>query len=359
MRIPLKAYLLKITLESHLVHKINVQFRRLSEKRKLTAEQKKAVQEYYKQFCGHKVSLAWHRYMYSRTGVFSVKYIPTSLYRTELIGRMNRWPCVGVFSDKNISDLFFPDIPQPRTILKNQNGFYYSDNRVISKEEALEKCQNLTDVIIKPSLQEGGNGVCLFSVHNGKTSVGGMDIGMLFDSYHKDFLVQDRIIQHPDMSMLNPSSINTLRLLTYRFNSEVVVLYAVVRIGKKGMIVDNESQGGISAKINDNGLLAKYAYGAPGEEKIERTDNGVVIEGYRIPSFERVVDLAKECHLRLPYFRVVGWDFCVDHEGNPLLIEWNSNPDLSQTANGPAFGEYTDLILKEVYKYHNTRNGHW
>ena len=359
MKIPLKSTILKLALETNLVRKINKNYKKLPTKLKLSKEQKNQIQDYYRQYCGHKVPLAWHQYLYSRTGFFSVKYIPTSLYRTELVGRMNRWPFANVFSDKNITDIVFPNVNQPSCVIKNQNGFFYSGNDAITREEAIEKCRNLTDAIIKPSLQEGGKGVLLFSVENGRTNIHGMTIEELFNCYQEDYVIQKRIVQHPDMAKLNPSSVNTLRLLTYRFESEVVVLYAVVRIGKSGMIIDNESQGGISAKINDDGLLAKYAYGAPGEEKIEKTDNGVIIEGYRIPSFDRVLDLAKECHLRLPYFKIVGWDFCVDHNGDPLLIEWNSNPDLSQTANGPAFGKYTDRILKETYKSINTRNGHW
>ncbi len=359
MRIPLKSTILKFALETHLVHKLNKNYKKLPVKRKLSKEQENQIQEYYQKYCGHKVHSAWHRYMYSRTGVFSVKYIPTSLYRTELVGRMNRWPYANFFSDKNLTDIVFPNINQPCNVIKNQNGFFYSNKDAITREDAIERCQNLKDVIIKPSLQEGGKGVQLFSVENGRTSIHGMTIGELFDCYHEDFVIQKRIVQHPDMAKLNPTSVNTLRLLTYRFESEVVVLYAVVRIGKSGMIIDNESQGGISAKINEDGSLAKYAYGAPGEEKIEKTDSGVVLEGYRIPSYEKVADMAKICHLQLPYFRLIGWDFCVDNNGEPLLIEWNSNPDLSQTANGPAFGEYTERILSEVYKRINTRNAHW
>lgn len=323
MRIPLKSAVLKVFLEILLIHKLNVNFKKLPTKRKLSKEQKRQVQDYYKQYCGHWVPLAWHRYMYSRTGLFSVKYIPTSLYRTELIGRMNRWPFVGVFSDKNISDIVFPDVKQPRTIIKNQNGFFYSDGKAITREDVIVKCRDLKDVIIKPSLQEGGKGVQLFSVENGRTNIQGMTFGELLDCYKEDYVIQARIVQHTDMAKLNPSSVNTLRLLTYRFESEVVILYAVVRIGRSGMIIDNESQGGISAKINENGLLAKYAYGAPGEEKIEKTDSGVVLEGYSIPSFDKVTALAKSCHLRLPCFRLIGWDFCVDCNGEPLLIEWN------------------------------------
>lgn len=359
MRIPLKSFVLKHSLETLLIFRINAKYRILKNKRKLTFAQRKSIQNYFKYYCGHKVSLAWHRYMYSRNGIYSVKYIPTSLYRTEMIGRMNRWDCVGVFSDKSISELLLPKVKQPYSILVNQNGFYYSEEGAISREAAIAKCWNLTNAIIKPSLQEGGKGVRALTVVDGKTNICGMSLGDLFDNYCMDFIIQERIMQHPAMVKLNSSSVNTIRVLTYRFDSEVVLLYCVARIGRKGMVVDNESQGGISVKINSDGMLCKYAYGAPGEEKIEKTDEGLVLEGYQIPSYFKIVSLAKECHMQLPYFKLIGWDFCVDYNGDPLLIEWNSNPDLSQTANGPAFGDYTDEILADVYKRCNTRNAHW
>lgn len=358
MRVPLKSYIQKRLLEYLLVHRINLKYQSLKTKRHLNGNQKKSVQTYFKKYCGHRVSLAWHRYMYSRTGVFSIKYIPTSLYRTELIGRMNRWDR-GVFSDKNLTCLFFPEVNQPHTILSNMNGYYYIDGLAVSKEEASIKCKNLTNVVIKPSLLDGGKGVQMMNVVDGITSIDGMSIDKLFECYEKDFIIQERVMQHMDMDKLNPTSVNTIRLLTYRTDMEVLLLYAVIRIGKSGMVVDNESQGGISVKICQDGTLSKYAYGAPGEEMIEKTDSGVIIDGYKIPSYDKVVSMAKKCHYRLPFFNIVGWDFCVDVNGDPLLIEWNANPDLSQTANGPAFGKYTDEILSDVYKRCNTRNSSW
>ncbi len=359
MRFHLKSYILKILFQSRLIYKIKKSYRKISHKRRLTKEEIDTVQSYFKKVCGHKVPVIWHQYMSSRTGVFDVKYIPTSLFRIELIGRMNRWDRVGIFSDKNLSDLFLPDVRQPRTIIKNLNGYYYWKGRPVSEQEAVEKCSNLSDVIIKPSLGEGGNGVRSLSVVNGTTDIDGMTIQDLFKRYSKDFIVQERIHQHPDMSKLNPSSVNTIRVLTFRMNMDILLLYSVVRIGKNGMNVDNESKGGISARINSDGTIAKYAYGAPGNEKVERTDCGVVLEGYRIPSYGDVINAARTCHLNLPFFDIIGWDFCIDQDGHPVMIEWNSNPDLSQTANGPAFGDYTEQIFSVVYKRINTRNGHW
>ena len=354
-----KSAIRRILFQNHLINKIKKSYRKVSQKRELTKDEVRAVQSYFKKLCGHKVPVIWHQYMSSRTGSFYVNYIPTSLFRIELIGRMNRWDRVGIFSDKNLSDIFLPSVKQPKTIIKNINGYYYSEGRPISEQEAIELCSNIGDAIIKPSLNEGGKGVHGLNVVDGITDIDRMSIQDLFKRYQKDYIIQEIIHQHPEMSRLNPSSVNTIRVLTYRMDMEVLLLYSVVRIGKKGMTVDNESQGGICARINCDGTIAKYAYGAPGNEKVEMTDNGVVLEGYRIPSYDEIILTAKQCHYQLPFFDIIGWDFCVDQDGKPIMIEWNSNPDLSQTANGPAFGEYTERILSKIYKRINTRNAHW
>ena len=359
MNIHLKSFISKKRLELFLVHAMRKKYKELSSKYRLDSKQQKSIQSYYKKLCGHKVPLIWHEYMFARTGKFDVRYIPSSLYRIELIGRMNIWNRVGLFSDKYLSDILLVDVKQPKTILKNINGYYYSAGKAISIDEAAKICNNLNNVIIKPSLEEGGSGVRSLNVSNGLTDFDGMLIEDVFKQYKKDFLIQEKIIQHKDMKLLNPSSVNTIRVLTYRNEMDVFVLYAVVRIGKAGMVIDNESKGGISAKINEDGKLAKYAYGAPGNDKVQFTDSGVKLDGFKIPSFDKVIVSAKQAHYQLPFFDIIGWDFCIDESGEPVMIEWNSNPDLSQSANGPAFGQYTEKILSEVYKKENTRNKNW
>ena len=167
-------------------------------------------------------------------------------------------------------------------------------------------------------------------------------------------LVQKVIIQHAGMSALNPSSINTIRVVTYRSGMEIKAVYTVVRIGRSGMNIDNESAGGISAIIHKDGTIGKYAYGTPGVDKVEFTDSGVRLEGYKVPSFDKAIELVKFSHMQLPYFNLIGWDIAIEEDGSPIMIELNLNPDLSQSANGPAFGAFTELILKDAMNRQNT-----
>lgn len=343
-------------IEQRLVKGVRENTKKINNPRDLSTAQEKEIKRYWQDLLGVDIPLDWHRYFYKRTGVYSVKYIPTSLYYTDLIGRFNVFPMNEAYTDKNIADILLPKQYQPEVVLKNMNGRFFIGDKPICKQEAIQFFSNINDVLIKPTLEYHGDGVCKFSVHDGITTVNGLTIEQLFDSYNPNFIVQKVLHQHPQMEALNSSSVNTIRILTYHSEQEVLVLYSVIRIGKQGAEIDNETAGGISTRINADGTLCKFAFGAPGNDNVEKTDSGVVLDGYMIPSYDKAVDLAKRMHLYLPHFDLVGWDIAIDLDGNPIIIEYNTWPELSQSANGPAFGDYTERVLKEIWHRTNTRS---
>ena len=53
----------------------------------------------------------------------------------------------------------------------------------------------------------------------------------------------------------------------------------------------------------------------------------------------------------LSRFGIISWDFAVDENSEPILIEYNLNyPDVMiyQMNNGPLFGDLTQTILEDV-----------
>ena len=261
------------------------------------------------------------------------------------------------YTDKCSYDNYLPDVRRPETIIRNINGYYFDDKHSITKKEAIERCKNLKDVVIKPSMiGMWGTGVRIISTDNGRVDEK-ETVEELFDTFKENFIIQKKVVQHSEMSRLNPTSLNTLRVLSYHHGDEVVVLYAVVRIGRKDRLVDNETAGGINADIClKDGHIKDCAYGTPSEKRILTTDVGTVLKGFEIPAFNDVLATVKELHKRLPYFNLIGWDFGVDDTGKPVLIEWNRCPDLSQTAHGPAFGDMTEEIVKFAMSQRDTFN---
>ena len=313
----------------------------------LSAAQKKDIVAYWKRLTGKTVPVFWHEYFYSRNGHYSEKYVPSCLYHSDIVYHLNCRPLTMAYTDKCSYDSYFADVWRPRTRVRNINGYFYDESRPISKDEALERCANLETAVIKPSMSGmWGTGVRVFSTSDGMLN-DKESVEDLFARFGVNFIVQDKVEQHEEMSRLNPTSLNTLRFLTYRRADEVVILYAVVRIGRKDRVVDNETAGGINADIDlASGRIINCAYGTPSEKRILNTDVGTELKDFQIPSFEQAASLVEDLHLRLPYFHLVGWDFGIDKEGKPIMIEWNRCPDLSQTAHGPAFGDLTEEIVR-------------
>ena len=326
------------------------------EMKPLTKGQVADIEAYFKKHIGLKVPTYWHQYLYSRNGLYSVKYIPGSTYFAHIIWRLNNYRFGPAYADKGFYDTLFPDVNRPKTFVKNINGFYYDEKKAISLGEAVSKCSDLKGAVIKPTLfGHWGKGVEVFHTENGFIPELNISVVDLFSKYNMDFIVQDKLVQHPDLAKLNPTSVNTIRVLSYRNYDRTIILYAVIRIGRKGKSIDNETAGGIKADIDlTTGRIKGPAFGSSTEPNMERTDSGEVLEQYLIPSFPQVMDFVKDLHSRLPYYKLIGWDISVDANGNPVMIEWNKSAELSQVAHGPAFGEYTEEILHDALKGRNS-----
>ena len=341
-------------MQKDLQAKITRNFKDLKQRRYLTEEQKKEVNDFYISMIGKKVPLYCHEYFYSRTGVFSKEYIPKDFYTLELRPRANVFKFQEAYDDKNLYDIILSDENVVHTILKNMNGYFYYEGQPVSEEEAISMCQNIEDDIIKPAMAMQGDGVQLLNVTNGKTNINGMTIGELFRHYKRNYLIQNRVKQHKDLAALNPTSVNTMRILTYRSGMEVLVIYSVIRIGRQGQVIDNQCAGGISTTISNDGRLGKAAFGGYSEDNVNKTDSGVVLDGYQLPSFDKAIEFVKRLHMKLPYFNIVGWDVSIEENGEPILIEYNTNPGLSQSAFCSGLGRNTERIIRELWPRPNT-----
>ncbi|MBO3117478.1 hypothetical protein J4050_12010 [Winogradskyella sp. DF17] len=291
----------------------------------------------------------WHKYYKGLNGEFHKDYIPYDIFRPYIDGQLNQrrlWPAL---QDKNLSYKLFWEFNQPKSIVQNINGFYFINEEFVGLNEAVTACAEFTGrLIIKPTVETGGGKmVNTFKVIGSRTNFKDFSLEELFQFYGKDFVVQEFLEQSPILKALNPTSLNTLRLVTYINDTGAHILASVLRIGKVGHSTDNFSTGGFFCGITEKGLLKGKGYN-PKDKVVTVTETGIELKDYRIPNYDKVKDMVTSMHHVVPYFKIISWDIGINKDNLPFLIEYNAlgqGVDL-QIANGPFLGDFTDEILE-------------
>ncbi len=251
---------------------------------------------------------------------------------------------------KNLYDLYFYDVYRPKTIFRKVDDFLLdSDYNSISLNEAIDKSKDKGEVILKPAkFSSGGHGIMFWNSTADSEE-------KLIDYLHgsKNIVCQEVIKQHPTLSVLNPSSVNTIRLFTFAFKNEIYMLSGFIRFGGKGSRVDNSHSGGLACGLEKDGRLKKTAFDLSANKYDYRPD-GKALDQIVVPNYEKCVDiaiqLAKRC---VTITKMVSWDFAIDEKGEPILIEMGTSfggLNFHQICNGPVFGDMTEDVLKEVFE---------
>lgn len=316
-------------------------------KAKLTKEQKKQIKEFWKPYC--RVSTKWAQYYSTKNGRFDPRYIPNTLYYTKIDQHFNARKLGYGFNDKNYYSRIFPNVKQPKTLVRNIGGvFFDNDYLQISIQEAIKLVVSESEVIIKPS-QESGSGRGIQFVKCEQVE----QLKAFFnDRTEKNYIVQAIVKQHPLLEQVHSGSLNTIRICSVLLDDGVHILSSVLRMGVNKSRIDNVTAGGISAAIKPDGKLDKYAYTYYSGERFEKHPQGLVFDGYQIPSYNKVIETVKVLAQSIGNFRLVSWDMAVDENGDVLLIEANMRKggiNLHQFDNGPLFGDLTNRVLDEVF----------
>lgn len=180
-------------------------------------------------------------------------------------------------------------------------------------------------VLAKPGEGEGGAGIDLHETGEG-TDPAAFRAELVAKGQS---IVDEIIVQHPDMASLYPNSVNTIRLITFlRPDGDVRLLAAVLRIGN-GAVIDNFASGGMFTMLDENGV-ALY----PGVDKNSNVYpvhpvTKTPIVGFQVPLYGDVLALVEKLARRTPEAPYVGWDLALTPNG-PVVIEGNHNSSVFQ-----------------------------
>jgi len=294
------------------------------------------------------------------SGIISTDYVPENAYYNKIEPVLNNRAYALAYADKNFYEQFFDDFISlfPETLLRCINGIYYDKDYIpLETMPSLSKLLSKRgSYIIKPATESsGGFKVSELLIHDGSIyfNKGNYQLQKFLTTakeyFGPDFIIQERIKQNEWFASFNVTSINTVRLFTYRSvkSADVIPLHSIIRFGKPGSLVDNQAAGGLSCGIDKNGKLNNFAIDKYGTKYVKLS---FIKEksGQIVPGLKDMIHLAKQLASKYYYHRLLGFDFCLDIQNKVRLLEINcKNIEINflQMNNGPLFGAYTNEVI--------------
>ena len=145
------------------------------------------------------------------------------------------------------------------------------------------------------------------------------------------YIMEEKLNQHELINQLNPSSLNTLRVLTLLEKQGTVNFHtATIRLGRAGSFLNNASRGGLLVYIDpETGIIGKGLIGKGFGSGFydEHPDSKIKFVGMKIPFWEEVIRLCSEAAKCFPYCRDLGWDIAITPDG-PVFVEGSHVHDI-------------------------------
>ena len=313
----------------------------------LSKDTKKRIDEYWSKYIHRPFGYTFFRsvvYFLGKEPQDLYLYVPRYIWYPFMYNILNPPSVTKAFSDKLLLPLLFPSVKQPRIIIGHYNGSYITENySTLTEDQAIARVMDYgKPIIIKQSVETmGGKGVEFLDQYDSEI------LRKTFDSRKKNFLVQEIVEQSDDIAFYNPSSLNTIRLETLFFNGKSTVVFRMLRHGIEGMRLDNLSSGGIGVGIHEDGTLSFACFDII-NGIIDTHYSGKKYSECKIPNFSILCDTACRLHYYVSQVGFIGWDFALDKNNDPVLVEANFfHPGMiDQFLNeSPLFGDLTQEVI--------------
>lgn len=218
---------------------------------------------------------------------------------------------------------FFDDKTQFNTLFKEyipRKWLLITDDTTLEALSALTEGQ--TQLIGKPLEGSSGQGILKFTEADWAEGPAVFKALLLEKNIG---ILEEIVVQHPEMSKLCPTSVNTCRIATLLGDKQQGIVYAFLRIGN-GKVMDNVDCGGMAARIDlDSGKLLTVGADKQGSTYTNHPITGTPIVGFTIPYWEEAKAMCLEAAQKVPQMRFVAWDVAITPDG-PTFIEGNSFP---------------------------------
>lgn len=265
--------------------------------------------------CGLKYGAGFNDYLlcefYNLTDAQRATYITRSVNNT----------LVSLLNDREYYH-FFDNKSEFYTTFGKYIGRQWLDFGKATQKEFEDFMASRDTIMVKPDSSSGGFGV-------NKLSKGDFpSLAAMYQKLKEEHIgvIEDVLQQHEVLNQLNPSSINTLRVVTILNESGPHIVYAHIRIGNSDRPVDNLHSGGMFAPIDlGKGVIQYPAYDKARHTYTEHPRTHTTIQGFAIPYWEEAKAMCLEASQIVPQMRYVGWDVAITPNG-PVFVEGNNLP---------------------------------
>jgi hypothetical protein len=318
----------------------------------LSAEQKAEIDAYWKRFGIRISNYRWHQLYYGATGREDPRFLPHSLLASAVYPYYNDMEKAKVWADKNEFSRVLPNLSFPVTLAQKIHGRYYDAQR---RSFGTALSRDFAEAVWESASARGLDAVILKRTSNTNSGRGVKKLPLttvealaeaLSSSDDQDYIIQEPIRQHPFFAQFNESSVNILRINTWRSGEKFRVFAPCVRFGTPGFATDVAFIKGKEVfhviAVRPDGRIDDCGYDLYGEK------SPVIVQDRQVPCWEELLETVRKNHLMLDYFDFVAWDLTVDAEGKIVCIEYNLQEPGSiayQYAHGPFAGDDTEELL--------------
>lgn len=261
-----------------------------------------------------------------------LNYVPT-YYHHKSIERNHSNIDTIKYGDKLVQAHLFKErnIPSPNLIGIYKKGKCIDlNNNPILLEDIINSylINKENKLFFKPINGNGGSGIFVLKYKDGIYYLNGkkFNIENIVEVLIKKetYIIQENIIQTNQMMNINPSSVNTLRVVVQNDNNKMKIKSCIIRMGRSGKEVDNSAQGGVSVKVNiEDGVVAEFATAEHGGYLIyEHPDSKKKFKGIVIENWDEIKNGIEIIANKLIDFNDIALDIALTDNG-PILIEYN------------------------------------
>ncbi len=279
-------------------------------------------------------------YSYLRYGSNVENYLTFEFYRKDHKARNEYLTFKRSKSLKRMSKLAEPVFLDKAAFNREFKNFIHRkwlDSRTVEAGAIESFIDELGAVIVKPLDSCFGRGIEKIEAENKAPFIHNVRNG---DNY----IVEELLVNDEAIRQLNPSSLNTIRIVTcLDKNDGVHIVETLIRIGSTDACIDNAMGGGIACAIDlQTGVIRSDGIDLRGNTFTHHPRSGIKLKGYQIPRWDEVVALVKELALVNKNARLVGWDIAVT-PSYLEVIEGNIPPGENITQAFKGRGIYNEL----------------